>query len=62
MPELKYENAKTGIKNVAGERLFTHALKQSGNIAYAWIEAGKTLSIQRLNQVEKIGYAGIETS
>ena len=22
--------------------LFTHALRESGNIAYAWIEAGKT--------------------
>ena len=49
-------------EKIARERLFTHALKQSGNIAYAWIEAGKTLSIQRLNQVGKIGYAGIETS
>ena len=47
MPELKYENAKTGIKKVAGERLFTHALKQSGNIAYAWIEAGKTDCLSR---------------
>ena len=42
MPGLKQENARTGIKKIAGKRLFTHAWKQSGNIAYAWIEAGKT--------------------
>ena len=27
--------------------LFTHALRQSGNIAYAWIEAGKTDYLSR---------------
>ena len=27
-------------KKTKGERLFTHTLKQSGNISYAWIEAG----------------------
>ena len=35
MPWLKQENARTGITKIAGERLFTHALKLSGNIAYA---------------------------
>ena len=47
MPGLKQENARTGIKRIAGERLFIHALKQSGYIAYAWIEAGKTDCLSR---------------
>ena len=34
-------------KKIAGERLFIQALKQLGNIAYAWIEAGKTNSLSR---------------
>ena len=34
-------------KKIAGERLFSHALKQSGNIIYAWIEAGKTDCLSR---------------
>ena len=25
-------------KKIKGERLFTHTLKQAGNISYAWIE------------------------
>ena len=47
MPWLKQENARTGITKIAGERLFTHALKLSGNIANAWIEAGKTDCLSR---------------
>ena len=47
MPGLKQENTRTGMKNIAGERLFTHALKQSGNIAYARIKAGKTDCLPR---------------
>ena len=38
---------RTGIKKIAGERLFAHALKQSGNIAYPWNEAGKTDCLSR---------------
>ena len=38
---------RTGIRKIAGERLFSHALKQSGNITYAWIEAGKTDCLSR---------------
>ena len=34
-------------KKIAGERLFTHTLKQSGNIAYAWNDAGKTDCLSR---------------
>ena len=34
-------------KIIAGKRFFTHALKQSGNIAYAWIEADKTDCLSR---------------
>ena len=47
MPWLKQENVRTGITKIAGERLFTHALKLSGNIANAWIEAGKTDCLSR---------------
>ena len=38
---------KNWNKKIAEERLFAHALKQSQNIAYAWIEAGKTDCLSR---------------
>ena len=47
MPGLKQENATAGIKKVARERLLTHALKQPGNIANAWIQDGKTDCLSR---------------
>ena len=47
MPGLMQENARTGIKKIAGETLFSHALKQSGNSTDTWIEAGKTDCLSR---------------
>ena len=55
-------------KKIAGERLLTQALKQSGNIAYAWSEAErhclsrdrKRLDMQGLRLARKIVYARVE--
>ena len=47
MPGFKQENARTRIKKITGEKFCTQALMQSGNIAYAWDEVGKTDCLSR---------------
>ena len=45
--QVEVGECKIWNKKIAEERLHTHALKQSGNIANAWIETGKKDCLSR---------------